>query len=182
MNRRLEMAVDLLGDRRFHRLLDAGYGGGVFLPELAQRTEELHGVDIHPHLAHVKSMAQTEGLKVFLRQASLCNTGYPDGYFDGIICISVLEFIDDLPAAIAEIRRIAAPKGTIVLGFPGENFFTTLGYLLARTPDPRRVHRANYRMILAEAGRHLKPVRLLQFPSFLPARFTLFFASEFERP
>lgn len=176
------MALRLLGDRRFHRLLDAGYGGGVFLPELARRTEELHGIDIHPHQAQVERMAHAEGFKVFLRQASLCDTGFPDGYFDGIVCISVLEFIDDLPRAIAEIRRIAAPKGTIVLGFPGENLFTTLGYRLARTPDPRRVHHANYRMILAETSRHLNARRLLRFPFFLPSRLSLFFGGEFERP
>lgn len=182
MNKRLQMAVRLLGHRRFCRLLDAGYGGGVFFPELSRRTEELHGVDIHPYQDRVERMAQAEGLTVSLRQASLCDTGFPDGYFDGIVCISVLEFVNDLPAAITEIRRIAAPKGTIVLGFPGQNLFTTLGYRLARTPDPRRVHRAHYRTILAEASQHLKLVRLLRFPSFLPGRFTLFFAGEFERP
>lgn len=182
MNRRLTMALTLLGSRRFRRLLDAGFGGGVFLPELARRADELYGVDIHPHQAQVERLAQAEGFKVVLRQASLGDTGFPDGFFDGVVCISVLEFVDDLPGAIAEIRRIAAPKGTIILGFPGEHFFTRLGYRLIRSPDPRRVHRANYRMILAEAGRYLKPVRLLRFPSFLPPPLALYFVGEYERP
>lgn len=182
MNRRLAMALTLLGLRRFRRLLDAGFGGGVFLPELARRTDELHGVDIHNQIEDVKRTADLEGITVHLRRASVMATGYPDAFFDCVVCISVLEFIDNLPGAIAEIRRIAAPKGTIVLGFPGENFFTRLGYLLARTPDPRRVHRANYRMILAGACRYLKLVRLLRFPSFLPPRLALFFVGEFEQP
>lgn len=182
MNKRLEMAVDLLGERHFHRLLDAGYGGGVFFPELARRSEELYGIDIHPYRAQVERMAAAEGVEVFLQQASLSDTGFPDGHFDGIVCISVLEFVSNLSGAITEMCRIAAPKATIILGFPGENMFTRVGYFLARTPDPREVHVANHRVILAEVHRHLKPVRLLQFPSFLPPRCTLFFVGEFERP
>lgn len=94
----------------------------------------------------------------------------------------LLEFIEDIPSAIAEIRRIAALKGTIVLGFPGKNFITRLGYLLARSQDPRRVHRANYRMILDGACRYLKLLRLLRFPSFLPPRLALYFIGECEQP
>lgn len=182
LNKRLEMALALLGARRFHRLLDAGYGGGVFFPELASRTEELYGIDIHPHQAEVERMARAEGLQVSLRQGSLCETGFPDGYFDGLICISVLEFVRDLSGAIAEIRRITSPKGTVILGFPGDNLFTNLGYWLARTPDPRRVHQATYGAILEAAGRQLTPVRIRQFPPLVPERLALFFVGEFERP
>jgi len=182
MNRRLTMALALIGDRRFRRLLDAGYGGGVFLPELARHADALHGVDIHPHEADVARMAQAEGLRVELRRASVTSTGYPDGYFDAIVCVSVLEFVDDLAGAMGELHRVAAPGATVVLAFPGENVLTTLGYRLARTPDPRRVHRANYRTILAEAGRRFALRRLLRFPSFVPSRLALFFAVELTRP
>jgi len=181
MNKRLEMALRLLGNRRFHRLLDAGYGGGVFLPELARRAEELHGVDVHPYQAEVEAMAQAEGLTARLRRAGLCDTGYPDRYFDAVVCISVLEFIGDLRGAIAEIHRIVATRGTVILGFPGQNLATSLGYFFARTPSPGVVHKANYRMILAEASRHLRLIRLLRFPCFVPSCLVLYFAAEFER-
>lgn len=182
MNCRLAMALTLLAGRRFKRLLDAGFGGGVFLLELARHAEELHGIDIHDHVDEVRRMVALAGTSVRLRRASIVATGYPDAFFDGVVSISVLEFVDDLRGALAEIRRIVAPGGTIILGFPGENLWTRLGYLVARTPDPREVHRANYRMILAEAERELRPVRLLRFPAFLPPRSTLYFVAEFERP
>lgn len=182
MDKRLEMALRLLGTRRFRRLLDAGYGGGIFLPELSRRTDELHGVDLHAYAAEVERMAQAEGLTVSLRHANLSDTGYPDRYFDCVVCMSVLEFVEDLPQAMTELVRITEPRGMIVLGFPGENFATRLGYLLARTPDPLIVHRSNYRAILTEANRLLGLRRLLRFPSFFPPRFALFFVGEFQKP
>lgn len=182
MDKRLEMAIRLLGPRRFRRLLDAGYGGGIFFPELARRTDELHGVDLHTCAAEVARMAQAEGLTVSLRHANLSSTGYPDGYFDCVVCMSVLEFVEDLPGTMTELARITEPGGVIVLGFPGENFATRLGYLLIRSPDPRVVHRSDYRAILGEANRLLGLRRVLRFPSFFPLRFALFFACEFQRP
>ena len=181
MNKRLAMGAQLLGARRFQRLLDAGYGGGVFLPELAQRTEELYGIDLHPHTDAVRRMAQLEGVRVELRQASICDTGFPNAFFDGVVSISVLEFVSDLAGAIEELARITAPGGTVVLGFPGENVMTSAGYRLARTPDPRRVHRATYAEIFQAANRRFKQRRLVKFPRFAPDRFALFFAGEFEK-
>lgn len=181
MNKRLSMGIDLLGTRRFRRLLDAGYGGGIFLPELAARADELYGIDVHPHREAVERMAEAEGIRVQLRKASITDTGFPDGYFDGVVSISVLEFVEDLRGAMTELARITQPGGVVILGFPGENAVTALGYRLARTPDPRRVHRANYRAIVAEASRHLRLKRVLRFPSWMPDGVALFFAGEFER-
>ena len=181
MNKRLAMGAELLAGRRFHRLLDAGYGGGVFLPELAQMADELYGIDLHPHVDAVQRMAALEGVKVQLRQASICDTGFPDAYFDGVVSISVLEFVDDLDGAIDELARITAPGARLVLGFPGENALTTAGYRLARTPDPKRVHRATYDDIFEAANRRFKQRRVVKFPAFAPDRFALFFAGEFER-
>lgn len=181
MNRRLAMALRLLGARSFRRLLDAGFGGGVFLPELAQRADELHGVDIHLHAAEVERMARAEGVKVTLRRASLCDTGYPENYFDAIVCVSVLEFINDIAGALKEIHRIAAPNATIIIGLPGENVLTQVGYHLARTPDPKEVHKSNYKEIFAEAARQFRPVSLQRFPVFVPDSLALFFVSEYRK-
>src|SRR4029078_12268937 len=44
---RFRLLLDLLGGERVDRLLEVGYGSGVFLPELARRCRSLYGVDIH---------------------------------------------------------------------------------------------------------------------------------------
>lgn len=41
-----------------------------------------------------------------------------DARYDGIFCSGVLEHVDDFHAALAEITRILAPGGTLLLGLP----------------------------------------------------------------
>jgi ubiquinone/menaquinone biosynthesis C-methylase UbiE len=182
MKRRLAMALEILGGRRFHRLLDAGFGGGVFLPELADRADELYGIDIHDRVEDVQRMAEGEGIAVQLRRASVTATGYPDRFFDAVVCISVLEFIEDVDAAIRELARVTASGGVAVFGFPGENLLTSIGYRVARTPDPRVVHKADFRQILDATRKHFRLERLVGFPRAFPHWLTLFFVCESRKP
>src|SRR5256885_8746113 len=50
---RFRLLLDLLDAERFGRLLEIGYGSGVFLPELARHSRELYGIDIHEKSDHV---------------------------------------------------------------------------------------------------------------------------------
>jgi SAM-dependent methyltransferase len=44
--------------------------------------------------------------------------GLADGAVDTAVCVSVLEHVDDLPAALVELRRVVAPGGALVLTVP----------------------------------------------------------------
>ena len=44
---RFRMILSLLPKRRIGRLLEIGYGSGVFLPELSRRCDNLYGIDPH---------------------------------------------------------------------------------------------------------------------------------------
>jgi SAM-dependent methyltransferase len=44
--------------------------------------------------------------------------GLADGSVDTALCVSVLEHVDDLPAALTELRRIMAPGGVLLLTVP----------------------------------------------------------------
>lgn len=48
----------------------------------------------------------------------LTRLGVADGSVDTVVCVSVLEHLDDLPAAVAELRRVVAPGGVLVLTVP----------------------------------------------------------------
>ena len=56
MIKRLELAVKLIGEGREKKILDIGFGGGTFFPELSKRCDELFGIDVHPEMDNVKSM------------------------------------------------------------------------------------------------------------------------------
>jgi len=150
---RLRLAADLLGESHYGSLLEVGYGSGIFLPELARRSDRLAGIDIHPESAQVQEMLSRFGLTVDLREGSLFEMPFEDGEFDALVCLSVLEHITELEAALSEFHRVLRPDGIAVLGFPVRNvvtdaFFRAVGY------NPREIHPSSHRDILAAARAH----------------------------
>ena len=166
---RLELAVDLLGVGRYPSLLEVGYGSGIFLPELARRTDRLVAVDIHPESARVEEMLRRLGIEAELRQASLFELPFEDGELHGLVCISVLEHLTELDAALDELRRVLRPGGVAVLGFPARNPLTDAFFRLA-SYDPREIHPSSHGDILAAAERHprFEVDARSHFPRFLP--------------
>ncbi|MEW6753627.1 MAG: class I SAM-dependent methyltransferase [Candidatus Latescibacterota bacterium] len=133
MRARLHMVVRSLERRRgFARILDAGYGGGILLPDLYRRLGpggHLFGVDVHgEHRGVYERLVGGEGMdrhRVHLLQASLAALPFPDAWFDLVVSVSVLEHIPPalLPACLGEIRRVARPGAQIALGFPTDGWF-----------------------------------------------------------
>jgi SAM-dependent methyltransferase len=150
---RLRLAVRLLGSERSGSLLEVGYGSGIFLPELARRCSRLAGIDVHGASDAVSAMLTRLGVEADLREASLFAVPFEEGTFDALVCLSVLEHIVDLEAAMTEFRRVLRPDGVAVLGFPVRNpitdtFFRAVGY------NPREIHPSSHRDILEAARRH----------------------------
>lgn len=77
---------------------------------------------------------------------------YPDGYFDRIIAIHVLEHLPNLPEALKEIKRLLKPEGRFQVVIPCEG---GLAYGFARKISSDRMFRKKFKMpympiILAE--------------------------------
>jgi ubiquinone/menaquinone biosynthesis C-methylase UbiE len=112
---RFKRIIWLLGKKKYPVLLEAGTGSGILLPELAKHCDRLYASDIHSnfdHIHHLLSKYKVQNYNV--SRQNIENTTYPDNTFDAIIAVSVLEFVNDLPAAIAEIRRILKPEGVFI--------------------------------------------------------------------
>jgi SAM-dependent methyltransferase len=166
---RLRDALILLGDGRFEALLEVGYGSGVFLPELARRTNRLVGIDVHAGRNGVAQMAARLDLVVELLDASLFELPFEDGTFDALVCLSVLEHFRELDAAFEELRRVLRQGGQFVLGVPVRNvatsvFFRLVGY------DPGEIHPSSHRDVAGaiERADGLTLERELHFPRLLP--------------
>jgi ubiquinone/menaquinone biosynthesis C-methylase UbiE len=105
----------LLGDRVYPRLLEVGTGSGIFLPELARHCEKLFACDIHPHFDKIDRLLKHYNISNYeLKSQSIQDTDYPDNYFEAIVAVSVLEFVDDLQAALNEIKRILKKDGFFI--------------------------------------------------------------------
>jgi len=100
------------GNKIYAHLLETGTGSGIFLPELARHCEKLYASDIHPYFDNIENLLKQYNVENFkVKSQSIQKTGYPDNFFDAIVAVSVLEFVDDLQAAITEIKRILKPDG-----------------------------------------------------------------------
>lgn len=96
------------------RLLDLGCGSGNYLHAFQRLGWEAYGVDNSPLAA--EQVRKTFGLKVITGE--LEETNFPDGYFDVITLIHVLEHLRDPVGTLQEVSRILARGGLILLALP----------------------------------------------------------------
>ncbi|HAQ20005.1 MAG TPA: hypothetical protein DCR40_12355 [Prolixibacteraceae bacterium] len=121
---RFKTIVRLLGNKVYPNLLEVGTGSGIFLPELAQHCDKLYASDIHPYFENIENLLKHYNVKNFgLKSQSIEKTDYPDNFFDAVIAVSVLEFVDDLQAALTEIKRILKEDGVFITICPMHSRF-----------------------------------------------------------
>lgn len=102
------------------RLLDVGCGTGRNLVELSGFGAAT-GVD--PSASAV-SFCRARGL-ADVHQAGLEALPFEDDRFDLLLACDVIEHVDDDTAALRELRRVAAPDGTLLLTVPAYQWLWT---------------------------------------------------------
>ena len=121
---RFSRILKLLGNKRYPKLLEVGTGSGIFLPELARHCDKLYACDIHPHFENIDYLLKHYSISNYeLKSQSIEKTDYPDNYFDAVVAVSVLEFVDDLQAALTEIKRILKKDGVFITICPMNSRF-----------------------------------------------------------
>lgn len=121
---RFKTIAKMLGNKIYFRLLETGTGSGIFLPQLACHCEKLYASDIHPYFDNIEKLLKQYKVKDFeVKSQSIEKTDYPDNFFDAIVAVSVLEFVDDLQAAITEIKRILKKDGVFITICPMKSKF-----------------------------------------------------------
>ena len=92
------------------RVLDFGCGTGLLTELLVGRVASVDGVDVSPRMREVfASKVRDRSWEDVSVHAEL-----PDGEFDLIVCSSVLGFVDDYAAAVAQLAGLLAPGGLLV--------------------------------------------------------------------
>jgi len=94
---------------------------------------------------------------------------WPDGYFDRIIIIHVLEHLPNLPLALDEIRRLLRPGGFFDVVLPCEGGFA---YSLARRVSAERLFRKHFHMDYTPIIKNEHVSTLAEIEVELRARFT----------
>jgi SAM-dependent methyltransferase len=121
------VASVLAGSPHASRLLEVGYGSGIFMPELARYADDLYGADVHSNGAAVTATIAVHGAPARLVKAAAGALPYRDGAFDQVVTVSTLEFVPDVAAAVAELVRVTKHGGRLVIVTPGQSPLLDLG-------------------------------------------------------
>lgn len=109
-------AVDVAGVRPGIRVLDIGCGTGNAAILAAARGGEVIAVDPATRLLEVaRSRAESEGAAVDFRQGHAAELPVEDGSVDVALSVFAVIFAPDPAAAAAEIARVVAPHGRMVM-------------------------------------------------------------------
>jgi arsenite methyltransferase len=109
-----------LGLGQGESVLDIGVGPGLLVAEMAAEvgpTGRVCGVDVSDSmLAIARSRAEVPGgATVELGPADANHLPHPDASFDAVVSTQVFEYVDDVPGALDEVRRVLRPGGRVLL-------------------------------------------------------------------
>ncbi len=98
-------------------ILEVGFGGGFLLDQLRRCLPDslLAGADWSAEMA--AAAARRLGPSVRLARASVQALPYPHGCFTRIVSVNSIFYWPDAPGALAELGRVTAPGGRLVLVF-----------------------------------------------------------------
>jgi len=118
-----ELAQIKAGDR----VLDAGCGTGVFAREAVNHTgsaDRVTGVDLNRSMLEVASSIQPQ---INWQQGDVSQLAFPDASFDVVASQFVLMFVPAAATALAEMWRVLAPGGRLVIAVWSDSpVYTTL--------------------------------------------------------
>jgi len=170
---RFRIILRLLAGASFGRLLEIGYGSGVFMPSLTTHCSELYGIDPHPHLSDVSERLAGQGIQAHLTRGSVESLPYESQFFDCAVTVSALEYVPDIESACREILRVLKPHGVLAVVTPGATPLWDLALRLSTGESPRQYadRRQHLQPILR---RHFTLVRDIRVPRLGPASIRLY--------
>ena len=107
--------LQVLGERRFERALEAGASIGVFTEMLAGRCDELLAVDVSER-AVVAARERLSGYKHIVVERRTLPEQMPDGPFDLIVASEILYYYtrEEMLAALRTLERELARGGVLL--------------------------------------------------------------------
>jgi ubiquinone/menaquinone biosynthesis C-methylase UbiE len=164
----LEALVDC---RPEHRLLDVGCGSGPHMVRYLDRCAHVAGVDYSEAMVDLarRALEGSGRTNWELRRADAAALPFPDGSFDVVIAMGLLDYVPSAADVLREFRRVLKPGGQAVVTIPkSPSIFSplrsSLGNLVKRhvfdlPPVGNIQSRASLRTLVEDAGFRLEAAR-----------------------
>jgi ubiquinone/menaquinone biosynthesis C-methylase UbiE len=109
---------ELVGDRPPGPMLDVGCGPGVTVEHFVRRGFDVHGVDVAPEMI-AECRRVFGGLEAaHFSVGAIEALQFPDGAFDVVTSMGVVEYVPDDEVAIEEMARVTRPGGLVIVTLP----------------------------------------------------------------
>jgi 2-polyprenyl-3-methyl-5-hydroxy-6-metoxy-1,4-benzoquinol methylase len=109
-------------DLRSELWVDAGCGTGTLSRWLAEQGCHVRGVDAAPEMvktaAAIVQSKSYAGTLSFERIETIASLPVPSSSLDGVLCSSVLEYVQDPDGCLAEFVRVLRPGGLLLVSVP----------------------------------------------------------------
>lgn len=118
IRRRRALVLDALDPRPGERVLDVGCGPGFYVADALERIGpdgHVTGVDASPAMLEATRRRVEGHANVTLAEGDATALPLADATVDCALCVQVLEYVPDVPAALAEMHRVLRPGGRLVL-------------------------------------------------------------------
>ncbi|MEL7300411.1 MAG: bifunctional 2-polyprenyl-6-hydroxyphenol methylase/3-demethylubiquinol 3-O-methyltransferase UbiG [Pseudomonadota bacterium] len=121
---------DMLVDWQGRDVLDLGCAGGFMAEALAARGARVTGID---PAADAIAAAEAHGLGKGIRYDVGVGEALPydDASFDHVVCVDVLEHVQDLGQVCREVARVLRPGGTFLFDTINRNIVARLAVITA---------------------------------------------------
>jgi len=169
-----QWVVDAFGPALGRRVLDAGCGVGNFFSAAQSRIDLGVGIDLSPvNIADARErFADAEHLRFLQADLDEQAQALRDERFDTVVCLDVLEHIEDDAALLKRLAQIVEPGGHVLIKVPACPWL--YGSVDVASDHYRRYNRAMLRRIAELAGLHVVRLRYMNAagvgPYFLKSR------------
>lgn len=134
----LARVTEKFREAEIRRVLDigAGLGGNLFF--LHENGFDVRGIDASPTaVMKLKEQLTTKCVNIPVELGRFEQLPYPDGIFDGVICIQTLShgLKKNIENGFGELARVIRPEGVLFITLPGRTAKGELRYCLVKTAD-----------------------------------------------
>lgn len=148
--RRKEAALRLLDLQPGDVALDAGCGRGELAAQMAARCREVQAIDIAANAFDPQYRALPN---VRFQAMEVEQLAFPDGSFDKVVTVEMLEHLIAPERALAELRRVLKRDGRCIMTYPTINRTLVKHLKLGRpVPISEHLNEWSYRELVAAVG------------------------------